>query len=70
MEKKIKKVIVSEKKLNISGVMNSAVKKPLICQQCGSNRAEKRIFQTGIDGGTRGVFCDSCWVEFCYDFMD
>lgn len=65
-----KKVKTSDKKLNISGDMSSAVKKPLVCQECGSNRAEKRILQTGADGGMRGIFCDSCWVEFCYDFMD
>ena len=59
-----------DKKLNISGVMNSTAKPKLVCEECGSNRAEKRVFQTGYDGGMRGVFCDGCWVEFCYDFMD
>lgn len=68
MAKKIlnKKIETSNEKLN----MNNLVKKPLICQECGSNKAEKRVFQTGVDGGMRGVFCDNCWSEFCYEFMD
>ncbi len=61
MTKEIKKTKIktSDKKLNISDVMNSAT-----CR-CGSKHATMRWFHT-----RQHLMCDTCWCEFLYEEVD
>lgn len=45
-------------------------KKNLICTDCNSNRAEKRLIQTGVNGAVSAILCDMCWKDFFYEFCD